>query len=186
MRTMCSFDGCDRPSSSLGLCSGHYNQKRKGRELTVLRTAEGQSEVRFWAKVDQSGDCWLWTGNVINSGYGSASVNGKKWLAHRYVYAIRVGDISEGGEVDHLCRNKLCVRPDHLRAVTHIDNVRAQGLRTNNTSGVRGVNWDKARGKWAARVNVGGKKRHVGRFDTLEEAAQAVAAARTSFYADHG
>lgn len=155
----------------------------KGHRLTSLATKAGESERRFWAKVDKSTNaCWTWRGHVLNSGYGISSINGDRGLVHRLVYVRDHGPIGPGLVIDHTCRNKLCVNPAHLRAVTHKENVRAQGLRTNNTSGVRGVSWDAARSKWSAKVNVGGRRRFVGRFDTLEEAAQAVAAARAVLY----
>lgn len=179
----CTFPECDRPNKNGGLCIGHYSQRMKGRPLTTLANSLGESERRFWEKVSKTGACWIWRGHVLNSGYGMGSIRGVRGLVHRIVYSMNYGPINDGHVVDHICRNKLCVNPAHLRAVTHTENVRTQGLRTNNTSGVRGVNWDAARNKWAARVNVGGRKRYVGRFDTLEEAAQAVAAARAAFYA---
>jgi len=181
----CRFDGCDNPQQTGGLCVGHYAQRQKGRPLTPLRGAPGASEARFWACVVKTDRCWIWQGPVINSGYGRATVDGQKWLAHRYTYTRARGPIPAGLVIDHLCRNQLCVRPDHLRAVRQLENSRAQGVRSNNTSGVRGVSWDKSRNLWAARVRVDGKKHHVGRYQTLEEAAQAVAAARARFYSTH-
>ena len=180
----CRFPGCGREQQNGGLCVGHYSQRMKGHRLSPLRTAPGASAERFWRSVDKTDGCWLWRGRVVNSGYGQASVDGVKWLAHRYSYTASVGRIDKGAVIDHLCRNKLCVRPDHLRQARHVDNVRSQGLRSNNTSGVRGVSWDRTRGRWSARVNIGGTKRFVGRFGTLEEAAQAVAAARARRYAN--
>lgn len=178
----CHFAGCTNVRVTGGLCSGHYAQLIKGRTLAPLIGSSGYSERRFWEQVARTDDCWLWIGGAVNSGYGRTTIDGVKWLVHRYAYVVEYGDIPAGLVIDHTCRNKLCIRPDHLRAVSHVTNVRAQGLRTNNTSGVRGVSWDKARGKWVARVNVSGRKHHLGRFATLEEAAQAVASARARFY----
>lgn len=181
---LCTFAECEKPRATNGLCAGHYAQRMRGEPLTPIRTAPGQSEARYWSNVDKTGECWVWKGRVINSGYGACSVNGKKWLAHRYSYTMARGAIADGHVIDHICRNKICVKPSHLRQVSQLENVRSQGLRTNNTSGVRGVTWDKARQRWVASVNIGGKKRFVGRFTTIEDAAQAVAAARATLYAD--
>jgi len=50
--------------------------------------------------------------------------NGKNWRAHRFSFTLHLGEIPDGLELDHLCKNKLCVKPDHLEAVTHAENVR--------------------------------------------------------------
>lgn len=68
--------------------------------------------------------CWLWIGSVERYGYGRVTVRGERWLAHRFVYTALVGPIAEGLSLDHLCRNTLCVNPDHLEPVDHAENVR--------------------------------------------------------------
>lgn len=68
---------------------------------------------------NSGGSCWVWTGAKFVSGYGMMVVNYKYLRAHRWAYEYFVGPIPNGLELDHLCRNKLCVNPDHLEAVTH-------------------------------------------------------------------
>jgi hypothetical protein len=81
-------------------------------------------EERFWAKVDKSGECWLWTAQT-HSGYGYFNVGHEhKVRAHRWSYERFVGPIPDGLTLDHLCHNRACVRPDHLEPVTVQENLR--------------------------------------------------------------
>ena len=76
----------------------------------------GQAE--FWAKVHKTETCWFWTGGQTSHGYGSFPLNGGSVPAHRYAYELANGAIPPGKQLDHLCRNRACVRPDHLEAVS--------------------------------------------------------------------
>lgn len=66
--------------------------------------------------------CWLWTG-ALSCGYGVIGVNGRSMRAHRWSYERDKGPIPPELEIDHLCRVKCCVNPDHLEAVTHSVNI---------------------------------------------------------------
>lgn len=76
--------------------------------------------TRFWSKVDKTGDCWVWIAG-LRSGYGQfrrTRDHGNPALAHRYAYELVNGKIPDGLQLDHLCRNRACVNPDHLEPVT--------------------------------------------------------------------
>lgn len=83
-------------------------------------------DERFWSKVDASAPCWVWTAASAGKGYGkfTLSANGKTRypLAHRYSWELLVGPIPEGMTLDHLCKNRKCVNPDHLEVVTQAVN----------------------------------------------------------------
>ena len=76
------------------------------------------AQERFWEKVDADGVCWEWTAGVNASGYGIFGIGGTSYLAHRWAYETLVGPIPEGFQIDHLCRNRKCVCPEHLEPVT--------------------------------------------------------------------
>lgn len=77
---------------------------------------------RFWAKVNRSGDCWIWTG-ALTKGYGRFNIAGRSVPAHQVAYELEVGEIPAGLVLDHTCRNTACVRPSHLEPVTNQENI---------------------------------------------------------------
>lgn len=77
---------------------------------------------RFMAKVhigEEPKACWEWCGCRSHGRYGSFRFEGRMRVAHRLAYEQWVGVIPDGMEIDHLCRNIICVNPEHLEAVTH-------------------------------------------------------------------
>ena len=79
---------------------------------------------RFLAKVEPLADgCWRWTGSRIPNGYGNfRGYESRMVMAHRFAYEEFVGPIPDGLQIDHLCRNKWCVNPEHLEPVTNREN----------------------------------------------------------------
>lgn len=67
--------------------------------------------------------CWVFQGAKNRKGYGHFSVNGKTQRAHRVSWLIHKGEIPTDLVIDHLCRNRACINPDHLRLVTNKENV---------------------------------------------------------------
>lgn len=87
-----------------------------------LLMLEPQDWYRFWSKVEKTGGCWFWTAASDGDGYGTFIIRKKVLLAHRIAFVSIGGVIPEGTELDHRCRVRGCVRPDHLEPVTHKEN----------------------------------------------------------------
>lgn len=66
--------------------------------------------------------CWVWTDYISPKGYGRFWDGSRIQLAHRVSYELHRGPITEGLQIDHLCRNRRCIRPDHLEVVTSREN----------------------------------------------------------------
>ena len=179
----CEFTGCDNPREARGLCSGHYAQLIRGKELSTLRSAPGADLSQFWANVPVGGpaECWTWKGSTLPSGYGTARINGVNTTVHRHMWILKVGPIPEDAVIDHLCSNRSCVNPRHLRVVEQQINAADRAYFPRNTSGYRNVYYDKSRDKWVGSFGHYGKIQ-VGRFDTPEEAAEAVRKKKLEIY----
>jgi hypothetical protein len=78
---------------------------------------------RFWSKVNKSTECWEWNGKKNWMGYGKFKLDGFEWQAHRFAYFEANALVSSEKVIDHLCRNRGCVRPSHLQLVTQRTNV---------------------------------------------------------------
>jgi hypothetical protein len=153
MARLCTVDGCEKTHMARGLCGSHYNKAR--------RTEWQPLPERVMARVNRNraDGCWAWTGLIDQTGYG-------RYLdrsAHRMVYEILVGPIPDGLHLDHICYNRSCVNPEHLRPVTNKQNIehRSKSLQTNNTSGFHGVSWHKGNGSFLAKVSHHGVSYHV-------------------------
>lgn len=82
------------------------------------------TEERFMCYVEKRGDgCWQWIGTLNRKGYGRFSLKQRALSAHRFSYELFCESIPADLEIDHLCRNRACVNPDHLEPVTHRTNV---------------------------------------------------------------
>lgn len=173
----CSEDECDRPGEYRSMCNMHYKRAKKAGMLPPRKTIAD----RFWEKVDKTNSCWIWTA-AKRAGYGKfAPSTGRQVTAHRYVLELAGTVVSEDMDVDHVCGNRACVNPDHLRVTTRKQNLENMTvLHGRNTSGYRGVS--ARRGGFMAYVNHHGHHYHVGDFETAEEAAEAARLKRNELF----
>lgn len=96
------------------------------------------TEQRFWRHVDfggplpdrsdplvtTDGQCWLWASRVDRGGYGHFYAGDRRTvLAHRFAYELMLGPIPDGMQLDHRCRVRHCIRPDHLEPVSMRENM---------------------------------------------------------------
>jgi HNH endonuclease/AP2 domain len=109
-------------------------------------------------------------GAVNTQGYVSVGVDGKRQLAHRIIWCLLFG-VEPPHDIDHINGNRADNRRANLRMATRAQNRQNTRLSKNNSSGVQGVTWDPERSKWATQIMVDRKNKHLGRYETLEEAA---------------
>lgn len=145
---MCTVAECGGAHFALGLCNKHYQRMKN---YGTTDDPRGTIESRFWAKVDKSGECWLWTASTDSHGYGQYRNRG----AHRVAFEWEVGEVPQGMELDHLCHtldeeclgrrciHRRCVNPAHLEPVTPTENqlrsrVSFSGVNAAKTECVRG------------------------------------------------
>lgn len=119
-----------------------------------------EAEHRFWVMVKRSDEesCWPWLGNVHpRKGYGrwKPTRYDKMYYVHRIAYNLTKGDIASDKQILHLCHNKLCCNPAHLRVGTDQENKLHESvsnkLQANSPSTVVGVTYLASHGVWRAR-----------------------------------
>ena len=98
-------------------------------------------------------------------------ISNKPIMAHQAAWMIANGNIPIGLFIDHIDGDATNNAIDNLRLVTHSENHRNRHIQSNNTSGMPGVR--KQLNKWSARIKIQGKEKHLGSFETFEEASNA-------------
>lgn len=143
----CTVEGCDRPRWAHGLCAAHNKRRAAGKPVEgPIRPKPPKVEMAdpasvFWSHVDRSagpGECWPWTLHVAPNGYGLATYRfgrRKRDRAHRIAYLLTHGVLPKGFSagnpvIMHICDNRRCCNPAHLRLGTQRENIldaRAKG-----------------------------------------------------------
>lgn len=183
LKKICSVEGCGRTRSAYGLCQSHRRLQRLGKPLREVRGRGISPTERFLSYVEKTSTCWNWTAGINPLGYGKFTFQGKTVPAHRFSFANINGPIPKEMQVDHMCHNRRCVNPDHLRLVTPKQNCEnRKGATSASRSGIRGVYWDAKRKSWYGTVQHNGKVFHAGRFANVEDAEAAVVKLRNSLF----
>lgn len=105
------------------------------------------------------------------SGYYQVMINNKNYRLHRIIWLWQYGYTPT--TLDHIDRDRTNNKIENLREVTVSENNQNKSLSSNNTSGYKGVNWDKREGKWRAKIQLNNKMKHLGYFDNLQDAINA-------------
>lgn len=113
-------------------------------------------------------DVKLHSWSIDNKGYASAGWNGRTVRLHSFIMKPSGGKV-----VDHINRNKLDNRRENLRVVPKQINSWNHKIISTNKSGYNGVYWSKECNKWAVQISRNGCKKHIGLFDSIEEAVSA-------------
>ena len=183
---ICTYEDCPKPARTRDLCDTHYYRLRKHGDpgiVSVVRHTGAPAE-RFWAKVNKvDTGCWLWMAHKNAGGYGTFRVNGKMVLAYRFSYELEHDPVPEGLFLDHRCGVRACVNPAHLRVVTRKQNgENLTVIQSNNTSGVRGVSWDKGMRMWRVSVGHNGKLYYGGCYANIKDAEAAAINKRNELF----
>jgi len=136
---ICTVAGCGRKYYRREWCRPHWKRwDRTGDIAPDVPIGAGLvrvkvAEERFWAHVQKTETCWLWSGSIDRHGYGSFYADGKDHIAHVWIYRRCVGEASAGLVIDHVeargCTSRRCVNLAHLEVVTPRENV-LRGRRT--------------------------------------------------------
>jgi len=87
---------------------------------------------RFLERIEINSDgCWIWSHTITHERY-AVFWDGKQTMAHRTSFEHWKGEIKEGLQIDHLCRNRSCVNPEHLEAVSHAENMKRISVHVRN------------------------------------------------------
>lgn len=148
---------------------------------TVKHLFDYKDGILYW-KEDRNGGCNKGDAALsVRGRYGVVGINGEYYATHRVIFLYHHGYLP--ARVDHRDGNPFNNLIENLRECTLSENMRNRKINKNNTSGCKGVTWDKETSKWRVKLTLEGKVINLGRFPSYEE-AESVANNARDFY--HG
>lgn len=148
----------------------YYNYDAKTGNLTFKERPESdfkepKSYRLHLSRVGKKAGC------INSDGYVAVYVDRKFYTAHKIVWLLVYGEwISPKYQIDHINGDRSDNRIENLRVVTHSENARNAGINKKNTSGTKGVSWNKKHKRWVPNIRANGIRLYLGQFKTLEEA----------------
>ena len=192
----CSVEGCDNKYYAKGYCSKHYRQFKRHSQTSkrtthdpneiieyddyaemILYNNKGEEVARTLIDLEYIDPVKKYKWHLAQDGYVHSNKIGR---LHRYLMNCP-GDLV----VDHINRNKLDNRICNLRVCTQQQNKRNRSIQCNNTSGVTGVSWVSKYNKWMAQIQINGKSKNLGCFNTKEEAINARKQAEIEYFGEY-
>lgn len=120
-------------------------------------------------------------GSPDGKGYLRASIDGRRYRLHQLAWAYMTGEWS-AADIDHKDGDKLNNKWGNLRQATHSQNHANRKLSRVNTSGLKGVSWDRRRRKWIAQIGVQGSNIYLGSFASMHDAHSTYVAAAERYF----
>ena len=162
--------------------NGKNNHKTNIYDLTseeygIGYTSKGEE---FYFDLDDFDKIKDYSWHIDKYGYVATSINRKIIKMHRLIMNTK-----EGVEIDHIFHKTNDNRKSKLREVTHSQNNMNRGIRSDNTSGVTGVYFDKVNNKWWAEIGVNGKKINLGRYINKQDAINARKEAENRYFGEY-
>lgn len=153
-----------------------------------------QEELKSWLRYDPETGSFFWLkansnratvggkAGTCKDGYTVITINRKQYRAHHLAWLYVYGEYPSLFYIDHINGSRSDNRIQNLRLATHGENLMNRGPQRKNTTGYKGIWWDKNKQLWAAMIGFNNQKKALGRYETAEDAARAYDAAARLYH----